>query len=96
MATAAGAFAVLTPIALVSASAAFVLAVWVTRYISVGSVIGALTLAIVTFVTDAPAPVEIGSAAAALLILHRHRANIVRVFAGTERRVGQRLYTLTD
>lgn len=96
VATAAGVFAVLTPIALASASAAFVLTVWTTRYISVGSVIGALTLAIVAFITDAPGVVEIGSVIAALLILHRHRANIARVVAGTERRVGQRLYTLTD
>jgi len=96
VATAAGVFVVLTPLALAWASAAFVLAVWMTRYISVGSVIGALTLAIVAFATDAPAVVEIGGAIAALLILHRHRANIARVFAGTERRVGQRLYRLTD
>jgi glycerol-3-phosphate acyltransferase PlsY len=40
--------------------------------------------------------IEIGSAIAALTILHRHRANIARVVAGTERRVGQRLTGLTD
>lgn len=96
VATAAGVFAVLTPMALGIASAAFVLAVWITRYISVGSVVGALTLALVAIVTDAPGVVEIGSAIAALVILQRHRANIKRVFAGTERRVGQRLYRLTD
>ena len=91
VATAAGVFAVLTPVALACASGAFVLAVWITRYISVGSVIGALTLAVVALVTGAPEVVEVGSAIVALLILHRHRANIARVLAGTERRVGQRL-----
>lgn len=96
VATAAGVFVVLTPLALGVASAAFVLAVWVTRYISVGSVVGALTLAIVAVVTDAPGVVEIGSAIAAVVIVQRHRANIARVLAGTERRVGQRLYRLTD
>jgi glycerol-3-phosphate acyltransferase PlsY len=96
VATAAGVFAVLTPMALGIAGAAFVLAVWITRYISVGSVVGAVTLAIVAIVTDAPDVVEIGSALAALVILQRHRANIKRVLAGTERRVGQRLYRLTD
>jgi len=96
VATAAGVFAVLTPMALGIASATFVLVVWITRYISVGSVIGALTLAVVAVITDAPAVVEIGSAVAALMILQRHRSNIKRVFAGTERRIGQRLYRLTD
>ena len=96
VATAAGVFAVLTPVALGIASAAFVVAVWVTRYISIGSVVGALTLAIVAIVSGAPMMVEVGSAIAALTILYRHRANIARVFAGTERRIGQRLYQLTD
>src|SRR3954451_21810680 len=96
VATAAGVFAVLTPIALGIASAAFVLAVWITRYISVGSVVGALTLTIVAVATDAPGGVEIGSAIAAVLIVQRHRANLARVIAGTERGVGQRLYRLTD
>jgi len=96
VATAAGVFAVLTPMALGIASATFVLVVWMTRYISVGSVIGALTLAVVAVITDAPAVIEIGSVVAALMILQRHRSNIRRVFAGTERRIGQRLYRLTD
>jgi acyl phosphate:glycerol-3-phosphate acyltransferase len=93
VATAAGVFAVLTPWALGIASAAFVLAVWATRYISVGSVVGAVTLAVVALMSGAPGVVEIGSGIAALTILHRHRANIARVFAGTERRIGQRLST---
>jgi glycerol-3-phosphate acyltransferase PlsY len=96
VATAAGVFAVLAPLALGIAGAAFVVAVWITRYISVGSVVGALTLMIVAVMTDAPGGVEVGSAVAALVILQRHRANIKRVLAGTERRVGQRLYRLTD
>lgn len=96
VATAAGVFAVLTPAALGVAGAAFVVAVWITRYISVGSVVGALTLATVAIASDTPGTVEIGSAVAAAVILYRHRANIARVFAGTERRVGQRLYRLTD
>ena len=95
VATAAGVFAVLAPFALGIASAAFVVAVWITRYISVGSVVGALTLVVVAVITDMPGVVEIGCAIAALVIVQRHGANLARVRAGTERRVGQRLY-LTD
>ena len=96
VATAAGVFAVLTPVALGLASAAFVVAVWITRYISVGSVVGALTLVVVAVASDAPGAIEIGSAIAAVTILHRHRANLGRVAAGTERRVGQRLPRVAD
>ena len=96
VATAAGVFAVLTPVALGLASAAFVVAVWITWYISVGSVVGALTLVVVAVASDAPGAIEIGSAIAAVTILHRHRANLGRVAAGTERRVGQRLPRVAD
>lgn len=92
VATAAGVFAVLMPVALAFASAAFVLSVWLTRYISVGSMVGAVTLAVVAAVSDSPTVIEAGSIIAAVIILHRHRANIARVRAGTERRVGQRLF----
>jgi len=54
-----------------------------------------VTLVIVAIITDSPGVVEIGCAVAALVIVQRHRANLARVRAGTERRVGQRLY-LTD
>ena len=91
VATAAGVFGVLTPIALGVSSLVFVLAVWLTRYISVGSIAAAVTLAIVA-ATDSPTAIAAGAVLAALIILHRHRSNLARVVAGTERRVGQRLY----
>jgi len=91
VATAAGVFGVLTPIALGVSSVVFVLAVWVTRYISVGSIAAAITLAVVAL-TDSPTVIAVGAVVTALIILHRHRSNLARVFAGTERRVGQRLY----
>jgi len=93
VATAAGVFVMLTPVALAIASGVFVITVWITRYISVGSIVGAVTLAIVAFASDASGAIESGSAIVAAIILYRHRANIGRLWAGTERRVGQRLFT---
>ena len=90
VATAAGAFVVLAPWAMLIASGAFVVALWATRYISVGSVVGAISLAAATIAVDAPAPVSMGATGAAVMILHRHRENLARVMAGTERRIGQR------
>jgi acyl phosphate:glycerol-3-phosphate acyltransferase len=90
VATAAGAFAVLTPVALVVAVGAFLLTVVLTRFISVGSMVAALTLAAWAIASDAPSIVGIGAAIGAALVLIGHRANVLRLVAGTERRVGQR------
>ena len=92
VATAAGVFGVLAPVALAAAGGVFLLAVSVTRYISVGSVAAAITLAVAASASEVPAAVAVGSIVSALIIVHRHRANLARLMAGTERRVGQRLF----
>ncbi len=92
VATAAGVFGVLTPAALGIASGVFVIAVWMTRYISVGSVAAAITLAVVAAASEGQAIVAFGAAIAAAIILSRHRSNFARLLDGTERRVGQRLF----
>jgi len=91
VATSAGVFAVLAPAALGVASAVFLVAVWVTRYISVGSLAAAVTLAAVASASQLPASVIVGAFIAALVIGHRHKDNLARIRAGTERRIGQRL-----
>lgn len=93
VATAAGVFAVLTPAALGLAGAVFLVVVWTTRYISMGSLAGAATLTATAVFTDAPTVVAVGASVALALIMFRHRANVRRLLAGTERRVGQRLFT---
>ncbi len=95
VATAAGVFAVVSPLALAIACAVFVAAVWVTRYISVGSLAGTVALAIGTSVGREPGAVSVGAAAASAVIVYRHRAYLARLLAGTERRIGQRLSGLS-
>jgi glycerol-3-phosphate acyltransferase PlsY len=90
VATAAGAFAVLAPVAVAVAVGAFLLTVALTRFISVGSMVAALTLAGWAIASDAPTIIGIGAAVGAALVLVGHRANVLRLVAGTERRVGQR------
>ncbi len=91
VATAAGVFIVLAPTALAVAAVVFLAAVTTSRYISLGSLTGATALAMTTFALDAPPPVSIGSTLVAALILHRHRANLARLIAGSEWRMGSRL-----
>jgi glycerol-3-phosphate acyltransferase PlsY len=91
VATAAGVFVMLAPVAVAIAVAVFVLATWATRYISVGSMSAAVTLVATTAASNMSPPVTAGAAVAAVIIVHRHRGNLGRLQAGTERRVGERL-----
>jgi glycerol-3-phosphate acyltransferase PlsY len=91
VATACGVFSLLTPLAVGPALTVFLGAVWVTRYISVGSILASVALPPIAYATGSPAPVLAVAVAAALLIVIRHRTNLARVLAGTEQRVGLRL-----
>jgi glycerol-3-phosphate acyltransferase PlsY len=51
----------------------------------------ALTLAGTAAALDASPAVLIGTVVAAVIIIQRHRGNLTRLLAGTERRVGERL-----
>jgi len=91
VAASAGVFAMVAPFATAIAALVFVVTILVTRFISAGSIAGALALAVATFAVSAPGPVVVGAVAAALLVMHRHRDNLLRLIAGTERRIGLRL-----
>lgn len=78
------------PVAL-SALAIFAVAVAVFRIVSLGSILAALTAIIVICVVDEPTSYRLLVVAGGLYVVARHRANIMRLLAGTEPRVGQSL-----
>jgi glycerol-3-phosphate acyltransferase PlsY len=90
VAVAAGVFAVLTPAATGIAAALFLITVWVTRYVSLGSIAATLALPPAAWLAGAPTAVVVAAAGTGGLILFRHRANLRRLLAGTERRMGVR------
>jgi glycerol-3-phosphate acyltransferase PlsY len=94
VATAAGAFALLAPVALSVAALAFGLTVWLTRFVSLGSIVAALALVGVLLVTRSPLILTAGATIAALVIIAGHRDNMARLMKGTEHRLGQRPITL--
>ena len=89
VATACGAFAVLAPRATVVAAVVFALAVWITRYVSLGSILAALGLPLLAYFTRAAQPVVVAAIGVAMLVLYRHRANFSRLQSGRERRIDQ-------
>jgi acyl phosphate:glycerol-3-phosphate acyltransferase len=90
VATGAGAFLPLAPAATLVALVVFALVLGLTRFVSVGSMAGAAALAVAAAVMGAPWPVVIAAALMAALIAWKHRANIRRLAAGTESRLGRR------
>jgi glycerol-3-phosphate acyltransferase PlsY len=90
VATACGVFSVLTPAAVPPAVAVFVVAVWLTKYVSVGSLLATLALPPIAYAMGSPAPAVSAGFAAAALIVFRHRSNLARLRAGTEARLGVR------
>jgi len=89
VAVAAGVFSVLAPLATLAAVAVFLLVVWTSRVISMGSVAATVTLPSVALLSGSPAPVAVAATGASALILFRHRANLRRMISGTERRMGR-------
>jgi acyl phosphate:glycerol-3-phosphate acyltransferase len=90
VATGAGAFLPLAPLATASGLAAFAVTAIATRYVSVGSMTGAVVLAASAAALGAPVPVWGAAAAMAALIVWKHRANLRRLADGTESRMGSR------
>jgi glycerol-3-phosphate acyltransferase PlsY len=90
VATTCGVFSILAPEATAIATIVFLALVWWTRYISLGSVAGSAILAPLAYVFGAPEVTVIAAILVAAIVVHRHRSNLRRVFAGVERRLGQR------
>ena len=93
VATGVGVFLVLTPLAVVLAGVIFVLVVWRTRYVSLGSTLAAVSIPLFVllrnvFVQPVTAfmPIMSAAMAGAMLILFAHRENIGRLKNGTENR----------
>jgi glycerol-3-phosphate acyltransferase PlsY len=90
VAVAAGVFGVLAPVAALAAAAVFLVTVWATRLISLGSVAATVALPGAAWLFGSPPVVTVAAAGSGALILFRHRANVRRVLHGTERRMGER------
>ena len=91
VATGVGVFLVLAPIAVLGAAAVFLVVVFATRYVSLGSIIAASTIPLFVWLQHGlirPVndlwPTMITAVVAAALIIIAHRANIQRLLQGKE------------
>lgn len=89
VATALGVFCVLFPKAILIALAIFILVVAATRYVSLGSILGAIAFPIAAYFIQSPDWVSLVLASAvSLIVIVKHKQNISRLLAGTENRFG--------
>jgi len=89
VATAAGVFAVLSPLAAAGAVVTFALVFVLSRYVSLASITAAAAMPLLIYFLWVPghAPplvITFGTLAATLLVIHKHDANIQRLVQGDE------------
>lgn len=91
VATAAGVFLVLAPGAVAGAALVWALVVFATGYVSLGSIVGAVSFPVLLWAFHPSQTGALGLAiAVCLFIVFTHRANIRRLLAGTEARFGRK------
>ena len=94
VATSAGALGAMSPWTILIVAPIVALLIWRTRYVSLGSVTGAIAAPIITAALAAVGAASVPAIAYAvgsgLLVTVAHADNIGRLRAGTERKVGQK------
>jgi glycerol-3-phosphate acyltransferase PlsY len=80
------------PVAALVGGVILIVTVWLSRYMSLGSILGSLGIlclfVVLTLIDMSPPVYLIYSVVAAALIVYQHRSNISRLQAGTESRMG--------
>jgi glycerol-3-phosphate acyltransferase PlsY len=84
VATAAGCFVVLAPLACLAALSTFILLLFFSRRVSAGSLAAALVLPVTGWYSTHSWQITTAAALMSIFIFIRHRDNIIRLIAGTE------------
>ena len=91
VATGLGALLMVAKLPLVPAAVVFLVVTATTRYVSLGSLLSSIGVPLAAWALGYPAPVVGATAVVAAIIVLRHHANIGRLLAGTESRLGQKV-----
>jgi len=86
IATALGIFLVISPTAVLGAAIVFGFTVAISRFISLGSVLAAMSAPLLVLMLNEPQPIFLATLFIAALIVWRHRSNIKRLMDGSENR----------
>jgi len=86
IATTGGAFLALAPVAVGVALVAWIVAFFMTRYVSVASIVAAVALPATVWFTQPNLALRLIAIALGILAIYKHKANIQRLMNGTENR----------
>jgi len=87
IATTAGVYLALVPLSVGLGLVAFIVALLLTRFTSVGSMVAAIVLTLVVCLTRSDLTLILVTIALCILAILKHRTNIQRLIAGTENRI---------
>jgi len=90
VATSLGAFAAIAWAPCLGSLGLFLIIIGLTRYVSLGSIVGSLAFPVIHFAGGGSPAVAAVALAIAALIVVRHKSNIRRLLAGTERKFGEK------
>lgn len=90
VATSLGAFAAIAWVPCLGSLGLFLIIIGLTRHVSLGSIAGSLAFPVIYFAGGGSPAVAAVALAIAALIVVRHRSNIRRLLAGTERKFGEK------
>ncbi|WP_139322956.1 glycerol-3-phosphate 1-O-acyltransferase PlsY [Deinococcus marmoris] len=90
-ATTFGTIAALDPVAGLGVFVLGVATMWLTRFVSAGSILGAVTAGILVVALGRPVWLMLSVLFLAALLIWQHRSNIERLTAGKESRIGEKV-----
>lgn len=90
VATGAGVFLALAPKVILIAALIWVATIGITRYVSLGSILGAISVPILMIVFRESWLLFIFGILAAAFVIYRHRPNIKKLLSGTEYKFGEK------
>ncbi|HZI93717.1 MAG TPA: glycerol-3-phosphate 1-O-acyltransferase PlsY [Patescibacteria group bacterium] len=89
IATGCGAYGVLAPLPMGITLGVFLVAMLITRMVSVGSICAGIALPLLILWLQPERPLLVSVGAAAALVILRHQANVRRILAGGEHRISR-------
>ena len=92
VATSTGVLLILCPKALAIAGLVWLITVFLTRYVSLGSILGSLSLPISAAILGEPIQMVMFTITLCLISSYKHDSNIIRLINGEEPKLGQKIH----
>jgi len=89
IATGAGVILAISPVVLLGALGVWLVTVGISRYVSLGSMLGGVSVPVLMALNDMEWQYILFGVVLAALVIYKHRSNIERILSGTEFKVGE-------